>query len=921
MTSEDSFLRLPASALERFTSLLISNPPLGLLLEETLAGLAGVLDLQAMALFVFHGDELRPVAAAQCQHLEILSLLPYQGRSDWWSSLEAGVVLSFAVGATGTPHGFEALGGSGLALLPLAGTHGLVRGVLAVTRQLHSGFVVAEQHVLTAMTRVIAVCVDRQLAPLPAGNAEIVALSGLMRLLESVPSESHLRRSALETLRPHLAGVSLCFAEFKAERLEILEFNGHEGLAQELIGSNQPDDAVLLEAVLSGSTAFFDSLPVDEGRFSKVGVTALSILPLPNGMALLALRRAQAGRWSEAERRLLGASGRMIGAALERLRVAEALFDARVRAELLAGLSDALQTAQTADEVAHIAMRLLAPSLRAANIFSLRVVREPQQIMVRGMGAWGHVPAAYGNHFSAPGLPLEKTTMTRVVVEQNRAHYEDYYVRRQTGEPVALGIEPVRNLAGEVIALISVGRDSSLGAWRSSEKELLARAAATVGLALERAEVREELLRAKQRAEVLSRLSDALQVAQTGEEVAEFAMKLLAPSLNAVNIITLKIETKSDGVYLRSMGVWGELPDLYDGYFRHPGVNIETTRISKQIYETNDPYYHTVYMDPDLKELAHRQVSIGLEPISDSRGAVLAILSVGRDPLAGAWMPSEMKLMAQAAATIGLALERAENRELLETRATALEEKSRALEAKSAEMETFVYSVSHDLKSPMVSMEGMSVLLEESLANKEYSELEFFVTRLRANVQTMTALVNGLLELSRVGRINESMDEVQVTKVIQTVLNELEGRIAEKQIQIKRPLEFPTVSYAPERLYQIFSNLIGNAVKFMNPNSQNILELGFKKKHQQLEFIIRDNGIGIAPHLRHKALELFSRLNPAVEGTGVGLAMVKRIVEHNGGYIRLEDTPGGGLTVIFTLPLERVLEFPGLSPILVGPPQ
>jgi signal transduction histidine kinase len=921
MNPDEMFLRLPASALERFTGLLISNPPLGLLLEETLSGLASILDLQAMALYVFAGDELRPIAAAEVGHNQILGFLPAQGRSNWWSSLEAGVALTYSVGAIGIPFGFEALTGSALALLPLSGTHGLVRGVLAVTRQQQTHFVLPEQHVLMAMTRIIAVCVDRQLASLPIGTSEIVALSGLMRLLESVPSESHLRRSALETLRPHLAGVSLCFAELKIERLEILEFNGHEELAEMLRNNQEPDDAVLLEAILSSSAAFFDVLPQKEGRFSNVGITALSVLPLPNGMALLAFRRAYAAQWTESERRLLGASGRMIGASLERLRVAEALFDARVRAELLAGLSDALQTAQTADEVAHIAMRLLAPSLRAANIFSLRVVREPQQIMVRGMGAWGHVPATYGNHFAAPGLALEKTTMTRTVVEQNRAHYEDHYIRRKTGEAVALGIEPVRNLAGQVIALISVGREPTLGAWRNSEKELLARAAATVGLALERAEVREELLRAKQRAEVLSRLSDALQVAQTGEEVAEFAMKLLAPSLNAVNIITLRIDSKTDGVFLRSMGVWGELPDLYDGYFRNPGVNIETTRISKQIYETGDPYYHTVYIDPDVKELANRQVSIGLEPISNSRGTVLAILSVGRDPLAGAWMPSEMKLMAQAAATVGLALERAENRELLETRATALEEKSRALEAKSAEMEAFVYSVSHDLKSPMVSLEGMSVLLEESLASQEYDELEFFVTRLRANVQTMTALVNGLLELSRVGRVDESMDEVHITHVIQTVLNELEGRIAEKQILIKRPDQFPIVSYAPERLYQVFSNLIGNAVKFMNPNNQNILELGFKKKNQYLEFMIRDNGIGIATHLRHKALELFSRLNPAVEGTGVGLAMVKRIVEHNGGSIRLEDTSGGGLTVIFTLPLERVLEFPVPPPIQVNPPQ
>ena len=346
MTPDEMFLRLPASALERFTGLLISNPPLGLLLEETLSGLADTLDLQAMGLYVFAADELRPIAAAQYQHQAVLSHLPTQGRSHWWSSLEAGVALTFSVGVLGTPHGFEALGGSALALLPLSGTHGAVRGVLAVTRQQQTGFVLPEQHVLVAMARIMAVCVDRQLAPLPTNNAEIVALSGLMRLLESVPNESNLRRSALETLRPHLAGVSLCFAELKTERLEILEFNGHEGLAQALNSSQEPDDAVLLEAVLSGSTAFFDALPAQEGRFSNIGITALSVLPLPSGMALLALRRAQTANWTESERHLLGASGRMIGAALERLRVAEALFEARVRAELLAGLSDALQTAQ-----------------------------------------------------------------------------------------------------------------------------------------------------------------------------------------------------------------------------------------------------------------------------------------------------------------------------------------------------------------------------------------------------------------------------------------------------------------------------------------------------------------------------------------------------------------------------------------------
>ncbi len=905
--SESPLVYLPASALERFTSLLISNPPLELLLEETLLGLSEILDIEAMVLYTFSSDELRPLVAKQRSQSNFLASVMVQRRSAWWSSLESGMPLLFALGVSNTPRGFESLPGQALALLPLSGSQGVVRGVLALTRRHKTSFVLSDQQVLMAMARVVAICVEKQLTPTSAGNAEIVALSGLMRLLENISSEATLRRSALEMLRPHLAGVSLCFVRLDSERLLLLEFDGNEQLAQTLRDSSAPDEAVLLEAVLSNSTGFFDVLPKDLGRFSSVGVTAVSAVPLPSGMALLALRSAVASRWSESERRLLGAAGRMIGAAMERLRVADALFEARVRAELLAGLSDALQAAQTADEVTQITMRLLAPHLRAENVFALRIIREPQRIMVRGMGAWGTIPEAYLNHFAAPGLALEQTKLTRLVFEKNQAFYNDVYTRGKTGDVIALGVEPVRDSRGQVIAIISVGRDPNLGVWRASERELLARAAATVGLALERTEVREELLRAKQRAEVLSRLSDALQVAQKGEEVAEFAMKLLAPNLHALNIITLKIDQRPEGVFLRSMGVWGELPDLYDGYFRSPGVAIDTTTISREIFLTGNPYYHTAYVEAAIQGLEKRQISIGLEPISDSHGRVLAILSVGREPSIGAWMPSEMKLMAQAAATVGLALERAANRELLETRAAALEENSSALEAKSAEMEAFVYSVSHDLKSPMVSLEGMSVLLEESLANKEYDELEFFVSRLRANVQTMTSLVNGLLELSRIGRVNESIDQVDVAAVVQTVLNEFEGRIREKKILVEQVQVFPKIWYSPERVYQIFANLIGNAVKFMPEDRQGILELGFRIR-QNLEFYVADNGLGIAPHLKQKALELFSRLNPTVDGTGVGLAMVKRIVDHNDGAVRLEDTAGGGLTVVWTVPLDRFIE-------------
>ena len=111
-------------------------------------------------------------------------------------------------------------------------------------------------------------------------------------------------------------------------------------------------------------------------------------------------------------------------------------------------------------------------------------------------------------------------------------------------------------------------------------------------------------------------------------------------------------------------------------------------------------------------------------------------------------------------------------------------------------------------------------------------------------------------------------------------------------------------------MYQLWANLIGNAVKFTKPSSD--IQINWEKTDTTLEFSVTDNGPGITDKLKPKALELFSRLNPSVEGTGVGLAMVKRILEISDGTLRLEDTSGGGLTVVFGIDLGRAQFIPKL---------
>jgi K+-sensing histidine kinase KdpD len=911
--SENLEVRLPASLLERFTALLISSPALDVLLEELLAGIHDVFDVDFVALYALEGIKLELLSAfGQGAALGIKARIGSCDRSndDIWTVFDTSHAL-FIDDLEYSPGNqlFKRIPASSLALLPLTNAAGTF-GILAMGRVGEvRAFGASRRYALIATARVMTIPIERLLSQQTTQTPEASALLALSRLLEGVQNARDLERAALEVLRPYFAGASLGFAVLEDQNLRFEDFEGHEAIAQsaDLNVWHQIDDQTLLGAMHSSDPSFFDDYASSQtpiGQWLTAGIRAVAIIPiLPSSLnliagnrALAALRPARERPWSEAEKHLLAAAGRTIAVSLERIHTTEALFEARARAEFLAALSDALQSAQTADDVAQTAMRLLGPTLHATNIFTLKLEDQRGKLQLRVTGAWGDLPKGYEQHFINRGVQLEQTRLTKLVLESNNAFYDS-----GGSAKVSLGLEPIRDSEGKIVAIFSVGRDAKLGDWRVTERDLLARAAATVGLALERAGVRERLHQARARAELLAGLSDALQTVQTAEEVAETAMRLLSPALSAKNIIILKLEHQDGKVFLQSMGIHGDLPDEYSGYFQKPGVPITNTVISRQIVETRKAWYDTTYSDTIIEDLRSRRVSVGIEPVKAEDGQVIALLSVGRETETGEWRAEERDLMARAAATIGLALERANTRAELEAR-------NRALEEKSAEMESFVYSVSHDLKAPMVSLEGMSTLLEESLKEGDTSELEFFVSRLRANVNTMTALVNGLLELSRIGRIDETLDAVEVDKVIAVVLQELEGKIAAKNLTIIQPNTFPILTFSPDRLYQLFANLVGNAVKFTKPNTD--IQINWEKTATSLEFSVADNGPGIPNALKPKALDLFSRLDPSVEGTGVGLAMVKRILEISDGTLRLEDTPGGGLTVVFGIDLGRAQFIP-----------
>jgi PAS domain S-box-containing protein len=228
------------------------------------------------------------------------------------------------------------------------------------------------------------------------------------------------------------------------------------------------------------------------------------------------------------------------------------------------------------------------------------------------------------------------------------------------------------------------------------------------------------------------------------------------------------------------------------------------------------------------------------------------------------------------------------------------------LESKNAELEQFAYTVSHDLKSPLVTMRGYLGYLTEDARRGDFERFNQDLNRVVAATDTMQALLNDLLKLSKVGRTVDTAEDVDVGEVTANVLELIYSSYAQKQVQIIVADNLPTVRVNRTRMVEVVQNLLVNAMKFLGEQSLPQIEIGFggmdETTHHPIIFV-RDNGIGIEPRYHSQIFGLFNRLNPEMDGTGVGLTLVKRIVEMYGGRIWVQSEGAKrGTTFYFTLP-------------------
>jgi len=248
-----------------------------------------------------------------------------------------------------------------------------------------------------------------------------------------------------------------------------------------------------------------------------------------------------------------------------------------------------------------------------------------------------------------------------------------------------------------------------------------------------------------------------------------------------------------------------------------------------------------------------------------------------------------------------------------------LEHHSTQLEAKNAEMKDFFYVLSHDLRAPLINLEGFSEELGADVGRLDdvlipsaddtapaWQELRGRINEslhfIRSGVAKMSGLVSGILELSRIETRPQEARAVELDAIVRHVLDSFQYQIAERSIAVRLdPL--PEVEGDPLRLSQLFANLIGNSIKYMKANGDARIDVRCRRLAGRYELSVHDTGIGIRREDRDKIFRPFSRVGANTsEGEGIGLAAVKKIVERHGGTIWVDSEPGQGTTISFTLP-------------------
>ena len=227
----------------------------------------------------------------------------------------------------------------------------------------------------------------------------------------------------------------------------------------------------------------------------------------------------------------------------------------------------------------------------------------------------------------------------------------------------------------------------------------------------------------------------------------------------------------------------------------------------------------------------------------------------------------------------------------------------RELGQKNAELERFTYTVSHDLKSPLITIQGFVGMIEDDVRNGDPVQLKKDILRITTAADTMQELLSDVLKLSRIGRVVSPPEKTPFGIIVHEAVDLLAGPLAGRGVRIEIAPDLPDVVVDHTRIREVMVNLIENAIKFAGDRPDPVIRIGADRGGETPVFFVRDNGIGIDPRYLDRIFNLFERLDTGTHGTGIGLTIARRIIEVHGGKLWAESEGAGkGTTFRFTLP-------------------
>jgi signal transduction histidine kinase len=306
------------------------------------------------------------------------------------------------------------------------------------------------------------------------------------------------------------------------------------------------------------------------------------------------------------------------------------------------------------------------------------------------------------------------------------------------------------------------------------------------------------------------------------------------------------------------------------------------------------------------------------QPVSAVAGMSCYLLScaiVGQEPETGGWqvdLPVSFIVRESCGASLrqNAGAERAPGpaAEAQEMR-REMEWQMRQLVAMNEEMQELLYVASHDLRSPLITIQGFTNALDRKCAGALDERGKDYLRRIQGSVGSMGELIDTLLALSRAHNQPLNLKLTQPLEVLRRIAADLGGPIAERKVHVILPRRLPAVIADEVGLYQIFMNLVSNAIKFMGDQPHPMVFIGYRARSHEHEFSVQDNGVGIPQEHQHEIFQAFRRLGGTCppetaesRGAGIGLTIVRRMVLRHGGRIWVESEQGKGTTFRFTLP-------------------